>query len=418
MTKAKSNPINKLKKIIALFLAIILVLFIFCYSIHLVISAVNLGVETTVAYRVTRSETINTQCFVIRDEDFLKSSTGGVRVSFVDNGQRIAKNDTVSIVFDSQADASAYLKMNELKKDIAHYEALQGKSDVNTFDVDTISKKINIELYNYLDCLDSGDYSGAVEAAELYRNTVTHKQISVGAELDVSDKLNSLKEQYNELAKTQYSFTEIKADSSGYYINNADGYEKTINYNEVDNLTVDDIKASLKSNADTIPDDVVGRAVSSFKWYIACVVDKQDTIDLSYSKTYYINFPKSGIKRLPVKLHKLGERSSDEVMLIFSCDIMNENLAALRIENAEIIINEYTGFEIPTEAIRTDENNQPGVYVIRGHIVGYRKIKVVKAFGDVTLVDRPDDKEITSGFIRLHDRVINEGVDLYDDKLV
>ncbi len=418
MSKAKRNPINKIRKIVALLLAIFLVVFIFCYSIHLVVSAVNLGIETTVAYKVTRSVSINTRCFVIRDEDFVKSSTEGVKVSFVDNGQRIAKNDTVSIVFDSQTDASAYLKMNELKKDIAHYEALRGKADVNTFDVDTITKKINIEMYDYLDCLDSGDYSGAIEAAELYRDTVTHKQISVGEEIDVSDKLNSLKEQYNELKANEYSYKEIKADSSGYYINNADGYEKTINYADIDSLTADDIKAALDSKPDAVPEDVVGRAVSSFKWYIGCVVDKQDTIDLSYSKTYYINFPRSGIKRLPVKLHKIGDRSSDEVMLIFSCDTMNEGLAELRIENAEIITNEYTGFEIPTEAIRTDENNQPGVYVIRGHIIGYRKIKVVKAFGDVTLVDRPDDKKITSGFIRLHDRVINEGVDLYDDKLV
>ena len=104
-------------------LAVLLVVCLFSsYIIYQIVLASKSEIETQFALKETVYKTIDTKCFVIRDEEFIKNSAGGTTVSFATNGERIARGDTVSIIFDSVEDASSYLKINELKKRIEHFQ--------------------------------------------------------------------------------------------------------------------------------------------------------------------------------------------------------------------------------------------------------------------------------------------------------
>ena len=76
--------------------------------------------ETQFALTETVYNTIDTKCFVVRDEHFIKNNVNGTTVSFAKNGERVASGDTVSMVFKSSDDAVSYLKISELEKSIAH----------------------------------------------------------------------------------------------------------------------------------------------------------------------------------------------------------------------------------------------------------------------------------------------------------
>ena len=93
---------------------------------------------------------------------------------------------------------------------------------------------------------------------------------------------------------------------------------------------------------------------------------------------------------------------------------MNENLAGFRIEDIEIITDEYTGFKVPNSAIRTVDGEK-GVYIIRGNLMGFRKVHILYSTDKFSLVDNPEN---SSDFIRLYDNVVTEGVELYDNKLI
>ncbi len=414
LAKQKASNI-KFMKIAAMVLSVVLVLYFICFFVVQFINYKNAEIKTEVAVKETIYEKIETKCFVLRDESFIKSSADGTTVSFAENGQRIAAGDTVSIVFNSPDEASNYLKMNEIEKDIKKLETIAGQADIDVSNIDSLTKKINNELYNYLNRLDSGDFKSAIISAEDYSNSVTSKQIAIGQKLDVSDKLELLKNQLSEYNSKSFNYTKVSAQSSGYFINGVDGYEKTLDFNKLDEIDVKEIENALSSTPGSVSEDVIGRSVGSFKWYILCVVDSQQTVGLSFDKEYYLNFPYNGIERLPVSLYKVGDRENDKVALIFCCDQMNEDLADLRIEDVEIITEEYTGLKVPTSAIR-EVDGVKGVYIIRGHLVGFRTISVIYPDGDYTLVKKPEDAE--SGYIRLYDIVISEGVDLADDKLV
>ncbi len=406
---------NKTVKRLASVLAIVLVIgFFSSYIIYHLVNQSNTEIKTEFALKETVYKTIDTKCFVIRDEEFIKNDAVGTTVSFATNGERVARGDTVSIIFDSSEDAATYLKSQELKKNIEHYEELSGQANFQTLNIDSLTRKINSELKAYLESVEKRDFKNATAEVELFRDSVTGKQIATGKSLDFSDTLVQLNEELSSLNSSGLDYTEIKTENAGYFISGADGYENTLKFSEIDNLTAADVKKAIKSKPKETSSDIVGRTVSSFKWYIACVIDSEKTVDISNDKEIFINFPESGVEKLPVTLYKIGEKNEKEAIVIFSCDEMNENLSDFRIEDIEIITDEYTGFKISNSSIRTLEGEQ-GVYIVRGNLMGFRKIRIVYTNKDYSIVDNPEN---SSDYIKLYDKVVTEGVDLYDNKLI
>ena len=304
---------NKAVKRVASLVAIVLVIgFFSSYVIYHLVNRSNSEIKTEFALKETVYKTIDAKCFVIRDEEFIRNDAVGTSVSFVDDGERVAMGDTVSVVFDSSEDAAAYLKAQELKKSIEHYEELSGQANFQPLNITSLTKKINNELTDYLDSVDTRDFSNAIASAELFRDSVTGKQIATGKALELDDKLAELNAELDSLNSNGLEFTEIKTEKAGYFISGSDGYESTLKFDEIDNLTVKELKKAVKSKPQPTDSDVIGRTVSSFKWYIACVVDSEKTVDITNDKKIYLNFPESGIEKLSVKIHKIGDRTEKE----------------------------------------------------------------------------------------------------------
>ncbi len=396
-------------------IAIILVLCLF--SMYIVYQAVlysKADIETQPALKDTVYKTIDTKAFVVRNEEFITSNANGTSVSFAKNGERVALGDTVSIVFDSADDASSFLKISELEKRVQHYEELAGQANIQAINIDSINKKIDNELIEYLENIDNKTYKKAVQYAEKYRDTLTGKQIATGTALDVTKQLAEAKNELVELKQKKYSFTEIKSDKAGYYINGYDGYENTIDFEKIDELTIENIEKAIDSKSQNIPSNVVGRVVESFEWYILCSVPSDKTVNLTAEKTLYVNIPNEGIERLPVSLHKIGDRDASKTMLILRCDVMNEELSDIRIEDIQIVTEEYTGYKISNSSIRTVDGVK-GVYIVRGNLLGFRKIHIVYSTDTFTIVDNPNGE---TNYIKQYDEVVTKGVELYDNKLV
>ena len=405
---------KKAKKVISLISIVVIVSFFASYVIYHIVNQANSEIKTEFALRETVYKTIETKCFVVRDETFIENDVTGTTVSFVKNGERVARGDTVSVVFETTEDAAVFLKKQELEKDIEHFEELEGQANFQALNINSLTKKINGELYDYLNAVDKREFSKASASSEVFRDSLTGKQIATGVALDFSEKLANLRNELNSLDGSESSYTEVKTENAGYFISGSDGYEKIIDFAKIDELTAKDITKAIKSKPAEVSSSVVGRTVASFNWYIACVIDTDKTVDFNFNKTFYINFPDAGIERLPVKVYKIGDKTDDKTLIVFSCDEMNENLADFRIEDIEIITDEYTGFRISNSAIRTLDGKQ-GVYIVRGNLMGFRKIHTVYATDKFTIVDNPDN---SSDYIKLYDKVVTEGVDLYDNKLI
>lgn len=402
---------NNSAKLIAIILVVSLLA---SYVIYQAVIASKSEMETQFALYETVYKTINTSAFAVRDEAFVTNTATGTRVSFAANGARVARGDTVSVVFDSSEDAASYLRISELEESIEHYTELSGQANFQTMNIESLTTKIDNELIDFLEARDSRDYKKAIDSARVFRDSVTGKQIATGSDLDFSKQLATMQNELESLRQTKYKYTEIKSESAGYYIHGSDGFENVINHGDIEKITVSDVEKALEAKPATVNSDVVGRVVNSFKWYLVCAVDTNETVNLSYGKKIYINIPYQGVERLPVTLYKIGERTGDKTMLILSCDLMNDSISDIRIENIEIITEEYRGYKILNSAIRTVDGEK-GVYVVRGNLLGFRKIRVLYSTDSYSIVDNPEGD---SDYIKLYDKVVTKGVELYDNKLL
>ena len=398
------------------YISIALVVMLFAsYLIYQIVTYSISGIDTQIALYETVYKTIDTKCFVLRDEEYIESSEKGTMVSFAQNGERVASGDTVSRVFADSADADIYLKISELEKDIAKYEKLDGQANVQAVDIASLDFKIGEELALYLKSLDNRDIQAAASYAEQFGNTVTNKQIAMGTELDYSEKLAALRDELNSLKSKKLVYSEVTCDRAGYFISGTDGYEKTLDYTKIDEYTVDDIEKAISSAPAAVSRDTVGRTVGRFKWFILTAVDSDATVDIKNGQTVFVNLPYSGVSKLETKVYKVGDRKGDKTELILSCEDMNDSLTDIRIEDIQIITGEYSGLKIMNSSIRTDENGQLGVHIQRGTIVNFKKIHICYSTDEYSIVDNPENEE---GFISLYDKVITKGVEMYDNKRV
>ncbi len=402
---------NKTIKAIAFGLVLCLVL---SYVIYHVVLYSKSDMETQVALTETVYETINADCFVLRDEEYIENNATGTTVSFVKNGERVAAGDTVSMIFNNSQDADTYLKITELEKEIAHYNDLSSQANIRTLDLTSLEAKINSELCDYLDALDTLDYQAAFEYSDELRSSLTSKQIETGVQIDYSEKLASLKNELSELKNKSLSYSSVTTSESGYFISGFDGYENTLDFDSLDDYTCEDIKNAIKASPADVSENVIGRAVSDFNWYILCVVPTEKTVNLENGQELFVNFPYSGIAMLQTELVKIGSREGDETELILRCDLMNERLTGIRIENIEIVTEEYTGYKLKNTAIRTVDG-ETGVYVVRGNLLSFVKVYILYSDEEFSVVNNPDGE---FGYIKNYDTVVTKGVELYDNKLV
>lgn len=406
---------NKGKNIKYKIISIVLVVALFfMYLIYQAVQFSKADIETQPALKETIYSTIDTKGFVIRDEKFILDNTTGTTVSFAQNGERVASGDTVTVVFNSAEDASSYLKINELEKSIKHFEELAGQANFQAVNINSLNTKIENELVDFFECRDKNDFKSAVNSVESFRDSLTSKQIAIGEPLDFSKQLTSLRNELVELNKNKYSYTEVKSDTAGYFINGADGYENIVDYSKINDLEESSVKKALESQPQAVSQNVVGRVVESFDWYIACIVPTDKTINLTQNNSLYVNIPYRGIERLPVKLYKIGDREDDSTLLILHCNFMDESLADLRIEDIQIITEEYEGYKINNSAIRTVDGVK-GVYIVRGNLLGFRKIHIVYTADNYSIVDNPNGE---TDYIKQYDQVVTKGVELYDNKLI
>lgn len=384
------------------------------YIAYQVFSSTGNDYRTELAVNASVKQTADGEAYVLREEVLVTSSLSGTVVSLAADSEHVTGGDAVAVVFASETDAENYLRMEEIKEEISRYETLSRQANLQAMDIASLNSDVKNDCTRLLELTDRGELSGVKDYINDFRDSVTSLQISTGAVLSFDDKLTALRAEEASLSSSYSTSNRITAPVSGYYVNSADGYEGVIPYNSVDELTEESINSALASSPVATSADVKGRLITAFRWYILTVVDTKYVGDIEIGQKIYVDFPDAGITDLPVKVYSVGDKNAEKTKLIFECSLMNPSLASLRIEKINVVFENYTGCKLSNSAIRVVDGVQ-GVYTVTGGIVSFKKICPVYSNDSYTISAAPAGE---SGYLRLYDSIITEGVDLYDGKLI
>ncbi len=421
-TDVDFNISTKTKAVLSLILTVIVLIF----SVHqvFVLFADNKAeeIETQTANLQTIYRNINTRGFVIRKENIISGSASGMVVPQVENGSKVSVGDTVAKVYKSEQAAKNAMDAKTLEREIAYYESIASTlsgsllADINLYESNVLNSLIKAQ-----DCIADGSLKDLTTLFRDLRLDITKKQIAVGGKIDVSEKLNDLYAQYNSLSAAAAGYTSITTSQAGFFVNETDSLESIADYENVSSLLYDDVE-NLLANDVSYNSKSLGKVITQFTWYLVCNVDDSQIDGIKVGNSYKIGFSEVSGYDIKMKVIAMNQNDNGYTTVIFESNEMSKDIATLRISDIKIRAEEYTGYAVSINAVRTIkeetdgvETSTVGVYVKLGSVVRFRKIDIVYSDDNIILAySKPGER----GYIARYDEVITEGTDLYDGKII
>lgn len=396
-------------------LVILTIIFFVVYPIF-VFDGTTTAMNTQTAVKQTVYETIDVDAFVVREEVNIVNSFNGTIVPAVTDGSKVAIGDTVADIYPDESYAQRAAELVELKKEIDYYESVAASvgSALRT-DIDHYKSTVFNALTSLSQSIENGELSDIDVLSRSLREAITKKQIAMGNEIDVSSVLSDLRVRYDNLKSTVRPSASITTDRAGYYVNTSDGYENAVDFKNVKNMTESDVKAALEYSPTAVSSGNVGKLITDFNWYLVCntSISKLGNVEAGSSVT--VTFANSPVDDLKMKVKAINQvEQSDTVTLILTSNIMDEDIADLRIASVKIRVDSYSGLAVDRRALRTVDGEK-GVYVKVGNIAEFRKVHIIYSDENYILSSAPEGER---GYLELYDEIIPEGVDLYDSKLL
>ncbi|MBQ8210529.1 MAG: hypothetical protein IJZ35_08115 [Clostridia bacterium] len=411
-------------KIIALVVIAVFVLFYIGCNLYLSTNRSNITTEITMLD--TQRKTVSVDMIAVRDESVLTSADGNI-VSAVKDGTRVSSTDTVAYSFADSSSASTVMRIAEVEEELEYYNSLVNKSSYITDNTTAYDNKIIDSINDFSAATSTGDFSYIDELKANLRDTITSRQTATGVEIDVTDTINALNAEHASLKAAAGRYSEIKANGTGYYISGVDGCEDLLDYNAADEWTVEQVEKAISASPSAVVSNQFGKLVNNYYWYIACVVDTDDINQLRENKIYTVGFYDSSVDEIKCTVKRISsDAQSGKSLVVFSCNMMSEELAAVRTEHAYIVLDEYKGYRVDSRALRTNEDNEPGVYVLDGSTINFKKVEIIYSDDSYTLVTSPflrrDEEEMAktkaSAYLSVYDEYVVTGHDLYDGKIL
>ena len=429
------------RKISSIAVAILLLIYV-GYQIY---RSQYTGFKTETAMYADLSASIDTTGFIIHNEELVYSRYDGVLNYTLDDGEKTAFGGTVAELYPAEEDAAAHNRMLRIDEELTRLAVLENPTEVASSNPKNIGSQINKTVTGLLSDLKSGAFSSiSNDKNDLYL-LMGQKQIVTGAEDSASyvAHIENLKSERATLETTTSSSTgTVTSPASGYFIHTVDGYENAVDTDDVEQLTVSDVRALEEGEAGSNADStVIGKVAKEFNWYIACIIDENDLVRLDRTTNVQVEMPFATAETIPAEVVKINrDEASGDAVVILKCSYMNTDLAAARKEPLRIDLQSYAGVLVNEKAIHfadvtvtdtdTDgnvtehvEQNVKGVYIKSGS-----RVRFVQVFSDATidgyavcklnLSSSEKEQLVTSRTIQLYDEVIVEGTDLYDGKML
>lgn len=360
-------------------------------------------------------ETVDVQCIVLRDEVALHMDRAGTIVPVIENSERVGKGDTVALVFAKEEQAQNYIELQTLKQNLHRLQQYQS-GVVASLDVKKLDKEINGIFASLLDIAQSGNLSGFSELSETLLDKLTVRQASVSGGIDNAEQIKALSTQVAALEKNSKTSDKITAPQSGYFVAGMDGYESLAKASAISNITVQQIQELLQAQPN-VANSANGKLICGYTWYIATVVDSSVAAQFKQGQTAKLQLQDYEEDALAVQVERIGAMQDGKVPTVFACKLMNEHLALMRKVSAQLVLKQYEGIQVSSEAVRVQEG-ETGAFVRRGNIINFRRLDILYTTDKYVIAAPHAESESETEHVEQYDAVVTKGRNLYDKKIV
>lgn len=366
---------------------------------------INDSHDTEEAVLYTVNENITFKGMFIRDEKVIKynNTTGGVVNYLYEDGSKISEESDIAKVYSNQDQIYYRNRLSRLKKVLSDLRRAQSPGTTNYVQAETLRSKIEGYYLNVTNLIHEKNYSSLTSESDDLLYTMNIYNIVTGNEDNFKSAIKQIKSEINELKiKIEDPLDSIKSNGSGYFVKSVDGYESSVSYDDLENMSTDELK-KLFDKEPVVPENAVGKLMKNYQWKFMGIIKNTNKFLINDGLSIRFN---SSNKVYDVTVDSIKSiDGTDTSIVILSCNELDETVLENRFDNAELIFDEYTGVKVPREAIRF-QGQQKGTYVMLGQQIIFKKIDVVYEGDDYVLSKNTSD----DSYLLLYDQILLEGV--------
>lgn len=412
-----------LKQVGTTLLTVLVCVGVIAYLCYHMFGGGTTGVQVVPAENATVEEKNEYTAYILRSENVVRApSSGGVSYRY-GNGERVAKGAALARYYSGDDRDDVQNKLVEYDSKISILTR-SGSDDGTGFVGTTVIDKEIGDLYSkIMNATVNGDIDFALQQQDELNILLNRRKVLVGTVDGYEEQVEEYSALEEELIASLGSyFTEILASEAGYFYSGVDGYEKVFDPENIDSMTVDDFDAMISADPDT---DIsggypIGKLVTDFKWYVLFEIDVEDMKKYTVGYTYDLVFPYNSDEQVSMALERMiTPTEGGRCVLVFSASEAPRNFNYLRSQSVQIIERSYTGYRVPSGAVRVVDGVR-GVYVLDGSVVRFRRIHPLTEVDGYIIVEKQDtmDEESVNYDLGYCQLIITEGKDLYDGKIV
>ncbi|MBQ4339060.1 MAG: hypothetical protein IJC37_06525 [Clostridia bacterium] len=389
---------------------------------YAVVNYVSSGITAVSADEATVYDVFEAEAYAVRDENLIYSDLSGTVVASVGNASKVNAQTTVAAIFSDPEAAKNYSQLNYLYDKLKGYRMIDSQLTLANVDVEALGDAVDDDFESVLDAVYDGEFSSIGERKLDYLVDISRRQIVTGADIDCSVQIAQLEQQISAIEASLTPSAVVTAGKSGYYKSSADGYEGLLAEEGLESLSVEQFEAVLKTEPKTVNSNCVGVIVEDCRWNLVLAVDTQMARKLEIGKKYSIIVDGTGEKKITAVVESINEDGdSGRAVVSFRCNTVDEKILAMRKMNVTVIIAEYTGVYIPSEAVRIVDGKEC-VYINYDETPRKRELNIVYT-GDDYVISKPyTDAQISNDpsladvlLVEVYDEVIIEGKGLSND---
>lgn len=394
-------------------LRFLIVLLLVVFVGHQSISAIYKPIKTETAIYDTATNGLKVTGLIVRNETYVKNSKEGVLHFAVDDGERVSKGGTVANLYENESASITVTEIENVKSKIADLEDILSYNDIEAANLDVINSKVKSTLNKYITAVADGEFSDVKQSENELLSSINRKKAALGGANDFSSQLKELKAELKNLSSDlPKAKGKITSKNSGYFVSKIDGYESVLKTDNIAELTPEFLDGIAPKDP---KGNVIGKIVSDYKWYIAANIDVGDSLKYKEGDAVKIE---TTIKASPVLsciIEKINiSKVSDRAVIVFSCNEMNKELAAMRSGPMTVVSKEYSGLKIPKKALRVVDS-QRGVYVVNGMQINFVPVNILYSTDAFIICEKQNDND---NVLKLYDSVVVKGKKLYDGKII
>ncbi len=397
------------------------------------------GIKTETAQIIQVFDSIDAQAYVVRDERLIDDDLSGFVNFTLTDADKIEKNGVVALVYSSESQGILSKKAETIKNEIIRLENLKNFGFALSSSPSSIDQQAYLDLNDFIKNVCNHEFNKLAKRRENILYLLNERQIVAGQNLNLSEKINQLNDELKQVnSQINGDVKKILAKESGFFVGNVDGHESNFDYNNVLNITSEQVESLLNSKPARNNNKNSAKLVTNSKWFVACNLKKDDALQLNIDQYVELFMPLASSNRLKAKVVAINQSDKNSpAAVVFQCDDVDKNILSIRNEPVKINIAEYKGISVSKSAVhekklnrtvvddatgeeKSEEKVVKGVYVKYGKQLVFKEIDIIFSADDYVICNINADKSklFSENTIKEYDEIVVKGRDLYDGKFV